>query len=165
MRRNPKIYAEEINKAKALIEVKDGKIIVKKGKLSCKLLKGEEAFDNIIEKLKNMSPIGPLSFQQHLVIDLTNYSDSKAVIQALDRKKKELKERGMVVNSFHDKISDPYFGVMMQVIDDNNQFNGKRSEILLKSDMNYIGISYRNLVEKLGDKQVNTFIACFLLAK
>ncbi len=148
-----------------MIEVKDGKIVVKKGKLSCKLTKGEEVFNKVIEKLNTMLPIGPLGFHQDLVIDLSDYTDSKSITQAIERRKKELRDRGMIVDGYHDKISDPAFGVMMQVVDDNNQFNGKRSEILLRNDMNYIGISYKNLVEKVGEKQINTFIACFLFAK
>jgi hypothetical protein len=109
--------------------------------------------------------MGPLSFHQDLVIDLTPYKDTKSITLAIEKRKKELRDMGMIVDGYHDKVSDPAFAVMMQVVDDNNQFNGKRSELLLRNDMNYVGINHANLVEKVGEKQVNSYIACFLFAK
>jgi hypothetical protein len=143
---------------------KKGEIVAKKGKLSCKLSKGVESFIKVIDRLNNLQPLSKLNFHPDLIINLESFNDEKSMNAAFEKRKRELKEKGLNADGYYDRINDTQFGLMMQVVDDNTFFKGKRSELLLRNDLNYLGISTKSWVEKKDEKTISMFIAYFLFA-
>ena len=137
----------------------------KKGKISLKLNLGEYAFRSIIDRLKNLSSLSELEYNTDLVIDLSEVKDEKGIQTAINQKIKELKLNYSLVDGYFDMINDADLGILMQVVDDNQKFNGKRSDLILNKDLKYVGIATKSLETTIKDKLVKQFFACYIYAK
>jgi hypothetical protein len=152
LRTEPKVWADKIEAAISNITIKNGKKSFKSGKSSVAIVKGEEAFKNMASKLRTMSPLQPLEFKQELVFELPGNADEyKAAMPVIQNQLGNIRKSGKFteVKYFFDiAIKDPETSILLQAVDDNESFKGQRSEILLRNDIKYVGVSIFNQPDK-----------------
>jgi hypothetical protein len=152
LRTDPKSWADKIEASVSNISMKNGKKSFKAGKSSVTIVKGEEAFKNMASKLRTMNPLPRLEFKNELVFELPdNADDYKAAMPIVQNQLANIRKLGKFseVKYFFDiSIKDPEMSVLLQCVDDNDSFKGQRSEILLRSDIKYVGVSVFNKPEK-----------------
>jgi hypothetical protein len=115
-------------------------------------VKGEEAFKNMANKLRTMAPLEPLEFRNELCFELPeNADDYKAAMPVLQTQLANMRKSGKFTEAkyfFDISIKDPETSILLQCVDDNDSFKGQRSEVLLRTDIKYVGISVFNKPEK-----------------
>jgi len=111
------------------------------------LLKGEEAFKEMIAILNKMSPLHKLSIKKELSIEVPESSKdwgNKDIIASLvNKKKEELKDKYSNF-SFHFDMgtSIPEVSAVLQLVDDNVGFAGLRRRNILSETNKYVGVGY-----------------------
>jgi hypothetical protein len=148
LRTEPKAWADKIEASISNIGVKNGKKSFKAGKSSVTVVKGEEAFKNMASKLRTMSKLPPLEMKPELCFDLPdNADDYKAAMPNIQGQLANMRKLGKFteVKYFFDiAIKEPETSILLQCVDDNESFKGQRSEVLLRSDIKYVGVSIFN---------------------
>jgi hypothetical protein len=103
-------------------------------------------------KLRTMQPLQPLEFRQELVFDLPENADEyKAAMPIIQNQLSNIRKSGKFseVKYFFDiSIKDPEMSILLQCVDDNDSFKGQRSEVLLRNDVKYVGVSVFNNPER-----------------
>ena len=149
IRQNPKHYAkiieEEINNIiveKNEYYPKKNKIIYK-NKIKVALGKGESAFREAIEELKNMEPMEPLILRNENCLTLPDDMEDYDNPHFLKDKVKEKSENNIHINIFYkERVSDPEISVLLMIVDDRNKKDsGKKRKAILNKDYKYIGIT------------------------
>ena len=69
IRRNPQSFIEVIEEAKKKITIDRKGRIIYNGKVKIALSKGEAAFDEVIQILKNTKPMAPLEYNYNITVD------------------------------------------------------------------------------------------------
>ena len=143
LRENPQSFIDLIDEAKKNIQT-DEKTGIKVYKTSVKvaLYKGEKAFEEAIEILKNTQPMEKLQFNPDFVIDLPNNElDIKSKNYLVDQIKLKI-DSGIDVKSFwKDIVNDKESCFILTVVDDSGANAGNKREDILNKDSKYIGIS------------------------
>ena len=143
LRENPQSFIDLIDEAKKNIQT-DEKTGIKVYKTSVKvaLYKGEKAFEEAIEILKNTQPMEKLQFNPDFVIDLPNNElDLKSKNYLVDQIKIKI-DSGIDVKSFwKDIVNDKESCFILTVVDDSGANAGNKREDILNKDNKYIGIS------------------------
>ena len=162
IRSDPKNYANEIEKSiKNIVEIKNNdlnkpKYIYKK-KIKIALVKGEPAFKEAAEKLRNINPLPPLEFNKEICVPLPENEDDINDPNYLQEQIRLLKENTNVDIFFNDLIKIPEISALLMIVDDSEKNQGKKRHTLLNPDYKYIGIS-----SKFFGK---TFVAYFTFSK
>jgi hypothetical protein len=103
-------------------------------------------------KLRTMKPLGALEAKPELLFELPDNADEyKAAMPLIQTQLANIRKSGKFaeVKYFFDiSIKDPETSILLQCVDDNDSFKGQRSEILLRSDIKYVGVSVFNKPEK-----------------
>jgi len=143
LRENPQSFIDLLDEAKKNIQT-DEKTGIKVYKTSVKvaLYKGEKAFEEAIEILKNTQPMEKLQFNPDFVIDLPNNElDLKSKNYLVDQIKIKI-DSGIDVKSFwKDIVNDKESCFILTVVDDSGANAGNKREDILNKDNKYIGIS------------------------
>lgn len=149
IRKNPKDYADviedsikNIDQEKYLKNPKVSKLIYK-GKINVALVRGEPAFREAAEELRNMEPVEPLKFRKAncltLPDDIEDYDNSKYLI---DKVKEKMKDNIHINVFYKERVGDPEISVLLMIVDDRNKMDtGKKRKALLNSEFKYIGIT------------------------
>lgn len=146
LREHPSYFIEEIeNSKKHISRDKHGRLIYRT-KIKVALNRGEPAFDEAIEMLKNTQPMNKLNYSPKLTITApSNEDDIKNKQFFLDRVK-ELDESGIFVQSYwRDQVKDPEVCFILMIVDDSGTSAGLKRRDLLNPDTKYIGISSVNI--------------------
>ena len=142
IRIDPQSFIGVIEDAKANIgKDKFGRLIYK-GKMKIALAKGESAFNEAIEYLKNIESMGVLKYNSYLTVMPPQNVEEIKDKDDLGRKVMEMINGGMNIKSYwRDVIKDPEISFLLMIIDDNGSKSGMRRRDILNPNMEYIGIS------------------------
>ena len=159
IREDPVSYAEIIeNSIKNIIEIEsqDGenkpKIVYKK-KVKVALTRGEPAFREAAEQLRNMSSLPPLEFKNDICVPLPeNENDIKDPVY-LKEQIKILRENANIDIFFKDLVKIPEVSALLMIVDDSVKNSGRKRQAILNKDFKYIGVTSKFIGK--------TFIAYF----
>jgi hypothetical protein len=121
------------------IEEKKQSIVFKK-KVKVTLYKGEESFREAAEILKKTSPMEKLRFNKDIVIPLPNNEEDISNTSFIFSKVNEIRQHFNINIYFKDYIKNPEIAVLLMIVDDSENFSGKKRECLLNPNIKYIGI-------------------------
>ena len=164
IRANPKEYADTIEESiNYIIEEKDennpseNKIIFK-NQIKVALVRGEEAFKETAEELKNMESMEPLEFREENCLTLPDDIEEDNSNFLKSKVKEKLKDNININIFFKEKISIPEISVLLMIVDDRNKKDsGKKRKAILNKDFKFIGITSKFIDD--------TFIAYFSFSK
>ena len=170
IRSDPVSFAETIEESKKNIriekvlvkdkitgdQIEKDKIIYKK-KVKVALSKGEIAFTEASNILKNLKPIPPLEYNENIVLKLPETESQMKDSSYLKLQAEEVKRRFNVDCYFKDLVKDPFVSTLLMVVDDNGKNGGKKRKAILNPEYKYIGVD-----SKFFGK---TFIAYFSFSK
>ena len=170
IRSDPVSFAETIEESKKNIriekvlvkdkitgdQIEKDKIIYKK-KVKVALSKGEIAFTEASNILKNLKPIPPLEYNENIVLKLPETESQMKDSSYLKLQAEEVKRRFEVDCFFKDLVKDPFVSTLLMVVDDNGKNGGKKRKAILNPEYKYIGVD-----SKFFGK---TFIAYFSFSK
>ena len=149
IRQNPKEYANIIEEStKNIVEekneenLKDIKLIYK-SELKVALVRGEPAFLEAAEELRNMEPIEPLEFREDNCLSLPDNLEDYDNSDYLKNKVREKLDNNIYINVFYkENVSNPDISVLLMIVDDRNKKNaGKKRKAILNKNFKYIGIT------------------------
>lgn len=164
IRQNPKVYADVIEDSIKNIILEDNnkdpakpKLIYKE-KVKVALTRGEQAFREAAQELRNMSPIPPLEFKEEMCIPLPDNEKDFKDSNYLRNKVKEILAKNVRINVFFkEMVKIPQVSVLLMVVDDNGKNSGKKRRAILNENFKYIGITYKFIGK--------TFISYFSFSK
>lgn len=163
IREDPVGYADIIEDSiKYIVEEEDKndpsniRLIFKK-KVKVALNKGEPAFKEAAEYLRNLNPLPPLEFTQDKCIPLPDNEDELKDPTFLREQVRQIRDRTEVDVFFKDLIKIPEVSGLLMIVDDTNKNAGKKRMALLNKDLKYVGVT-----SKFVGK---TFIAYFAFSK
>jgi len=117
------------------------KIIYKK-KVKVALTRGEPAFREAVEELRNTSPLPPLEFVPALCIPLPETEEDIKDSTFLKNRVLELRKEGITIDVFFkDLVKIPEVSALLMIVDDNGKNAGKKRMTLLNRDFKYIGVN------------------------
>ena len=164
IRENPSYYADVIEDSiQNIIEVQNedkdevkSKIVYKK-KVKVALAKGESAFREAAEKLRNMEPLPPLEFKSDICIPLPENEEDIKNSSYLKEQVKILRETTNIDVFYKDFVKIPEVSALLMIVDDSKKNPGKKRNIVLNKDFKYIGINSKFIGK--------TFIAYFAFSR
>jgi hypothetical protein len=154
IRQNPSSYIEIIENSKKNIKkekeiIKDEKTgeekernrIIYKKKLKVALFRGEPAFTEAEEILRETNPLPPLQLNNNIIIPLPENESQIKDSSYLKNVIYEIRKKYTVDIYYKDLIKDPELSVLLMIVDDNFKNAGKKRESILNKEYKYIGIS------------------------
>ena len=148
IRENPSAYADFIEDSiKNIIEIPDKedetktKLIFKK-KVKVALNRGEVAFHEAAEKLRNMEPLPPLEFNGNICIPLPQNEEELKDSNYLKEQVKALKENNNIDLFFKDLVKLPDVSALLMVVDDNVKNTGRKRNAILNKDFTIFAVNY-----------------------
>ena len=148
IRQDPPSYADYIeNSIKNIVEnnnkddIHKTKIIYKQ-KIKVALTRGEPAFHEAAEELRQTGPLPPLEFVSNMCIPLPDTEEEMKDSSFLRRQIKELREQGILIDVFYkDLVKIPEVSALLMIVDDSSKNAGKKRMALLNKDFSYIGVN------------------------
>ena len=147
IREDPTSYADIIEDSiKYMIEEQDinnknkRKFIFKR-KIKVALNRGEPAFHEAAEFLRNMNSLPPLEFNNNICIPLPENIDEINDPSYLKEQVKILRQSTNIDVYYKDLIKIPEISVLFMIVDDTEKNPGKRRKTLLSKEFKYIGIN------------------------
>jgi hypothetical protein len=132
--------------------------IIYKQKVKVALTRGEPAFTEAAEILKNTSPRPPLEFSPKLCIPLPDTVEEIKDSGFLKSKILEMRNEGINIDYyFKDLIKIPEVAALLMIVDDNGMKSGKKRLIVLDEELKYIGVNCKFIGK--------TFVAYFGFSK
>jgi hypothetical protein len=163
IREDPASYAEYIEDCiKNIIEETDKddetktKLIYKK-KVKVALTRGEAAFREAAEILRNMNPLPPLEFNGQICVPLPENEKEIKDPSFLKEQVKTLRETTNIDLFFKDLIKVPEVSALLMVVDDSIKNPGRKRQAILNKDFKYVGINSHFIGR--------TFVAYFSFSK
>ena len=162
IREEPASYAEIIEDSiKNIVENQDDdetkpKIIYKK-KVKVALTRGDPAFREAADILRNMEPLPPLEFKNDICVPLPDNEDEIKDSSYLKEQVKVLRQSANIDVYFKDLVKLPEVSALLMIVDDGEKNAGRKRNAVLNKDFKYIGIN-----SKFVGK---TFVAYFTFSK
>ena len=163
IREDPASYADYIEDSiKNIVEETDKedetktKLIYKK-KVKVALTRGEIAFREAAEKLRNMEPVPPLELNENIIIPLPETEEEIKDPTFLKEQVKALRENTNIDLFFKDLIKLPEVSALLMVVDDSVKNPGRKRQAILNKDFKYVGINSHFIGR--------TFVAYFAFSK
>ena len=162
IRSDPKSYSDIIEDSiKNIIEIEGDdentpKYIYKK-KVKVALARGEPAFTEAAEELKNLNPLPPLELKNEICVALPQKEEEIKDSSYLREQVKILRENTNVDVFFKDLIKIPEVSALLMIVDDSTKSPGKKRQAVLNPNYKYIGISSKFIGK--------TFVAYFTFSK
>ena len=147
IRENPALYAEVIEDSIRNIreiqkEDDENNIrIIYKKKVKVALTRGEIAFREAAEKLKNMPSLPPLEFKNDICVPLPETEEELRDPSYLKEQVKILRESAKIDIFFKDLIKIPEVSALIMIVDDCEKNPGKKRNAIMNKNFKYIGIS------------------------
>ena len=146
IRENPQSFIPIIERAKSNIMYDKSGICIYKSSVKVALSKGEPAFDEAIEYLKNLKPMQKLKFSSDLLIPLPENEEQikdRTYMNELINKKVQ---SGIPIKSFwRDIINNRETCLLLMVVDDTGPNSGRKRSDILDENMQYIGITSKKI--------------------
>lgn len=163
IREDPVSYADVIeDSTKNIIEEPDKndenktKLIYKK-KVKVALTRGEPAFKEAAEILRNTEPLPPLELDDKICIPLPETVEEIKDANFLKEQVKALRETTNIDIFFKDLIKLPEVSALLMIVDDNVKNPGRKRQAILNKDFKSVGIN-SHFIGK-------TFVAYFAFSK
>ena len=163
IREDPVSYADVIEESiQNIIEEQDKddetktRIIYKK-KVKVALNRGEPAFREAAEELRNMYSLPPLELKNDICVPLPEEEDEIKDSSYLREQVKILRATTNIDVFFKDLIKVPEVSALLMIVDDSGKNPGKKRQAVLNKEFKYIGISSKFIGR--------TFIAYFAFSK
>ena len=131
--------------------------IIYKQKVKVSLSKGEPAFREAAEILKEMQPLPALEFKEEICVPLPETEEELNDHSYLKRQINIIQENNNIDLFFKDLIKLPEVSTLLMIVDDSEKNPGKKRNALLNEEFKYIGISNKFIGKK--------FIAYFTFSK
>ena len=128
----------ELNKNNGMEELKQ--IIVFKKKVKVKLFKGEKCFIEAANILRNTPSMDILKFNKDIVIPIPNTEEEINNSKYIKNKINDIMHKSNINAYFKENIKNPEIAVLLMIVDDNENSNGKKRKSLLNKDFKNIGI-------------------------
>ena len=163
IREDPASYADYIEDSiKNIVEEIDKKDetktkLIYKKKVKVALTRGEIAFREAAEKLRNMEPVPPLELNENIIIPLPETEEEIKDPTFLKEHVKALRENTNIDLFFKDLIKLPEVSALLMVVDDSVKNPGRKRQAILNKDFKYVGIN-SHFIGK-------TFVAYFAFSK
>ena len=163
IRANPVSYADVIEECIQNITEEQDKNdesktrIIYKKKVKVALNRGEIAFKDAAEELRNMEPLPPLELKNDICVPLPEEEAEIRDSSYLREQVKILREKTNIDVFFKDLIKIPEVSALLMIVDDSEKNPGKKRQAVLNSEFKYIGISSKFIGK--------TFIAYFAFSK
>ena len=163
IREDPVGYADIIEDSiKNIIEEEDKKDpenirLIYKKKVKVALNRGESAFKEAADYLRNLTPLPPLEFSQEKCIPLPENEEELKDPTFLREQVQKIRENTQIDVFFKDLIKIPDVSGLLMIVDDNIKNAGKKRLALLNKDLKYIGVTSKFIGK--------TFIAYFAFSK
>jgi hypothetical protein len=146
IRENPQSFIPIIERAKSNIMYDKSGICIYKSSVKVALSKGEPAFDEAIEYLKNLKPMQKLKFSSDLLIPLPENEEQikdRTYMNELINKKVQ---SGIPIKSFwRDIINNRETCLLLMVVDETGPNSGRKRSDILDENMQYIGITSKKI--------------------
>ena len=124
-----------------IIKDRYGRIIYK-GKIKIALSKGESAFNEAIDFLKETRPMKKLDFNHSITPRLPKNENEIIDKNDLGKKVTSMIDNGIIIKSYwRDIIRDPEISFLLMIVDDIGFKSGMRRKDILNPNMKYIGIA------------------------
>ena len=156
IRRDPPSYANTILENMKYITTENNKLIFKK-KVKVLLNKGEEAFKNAAESLKQMKPMDDLVKKNEIVIPLPLNEDEINDNTLLVNQVNNIRQNYNINVYFKNLIKNPEIAVLLLIVDDSKNNPGAKRKAILNSAFRKIGINSRFIG--------TTFVSLFSFSK
>jgi len=115
--------------------------IIYKQKVKVALSKGEPAFREAAEILKEMQPLPALEFKEEICVPLPETEEELNDHSYLKRQINIIQENNNIDLFFKDLIKLPEVSALLMIVDDSEKNPGKKRNALLNKEFKYIGIS------------------------
>ena len=116
------------------------KIIYKK-KVKVALTRGEPAFREAAEKLRNLTSLPPLEFKNDICVPLPETEEEIRNPSYLKEHVNILRKSEKIDVFFKDLVKVPEVSALLMIVDDNSKNPGKKRQAVLNKNFKYIGIS------------------------
>ena len=162
IREDPASYADIIEDSiQNIIQNQDDeerkpKIIYKK-KVKVALTRGEPAFREAAEILRNMESLPPLEFKNDICVPLPDNENDIKDPSYLREQVNILRETTNIDVFFKDLIKLPEVSALLMIVDDGEKNAGRKRNAVLNKNFKYIGINCKFIGK--------TFIAYFTFSK
>ena len=158
IRQDPVAFADTIEESiiNIIEDVEKNKIIYKK-KVKVALTKGEPAFREAAEKLRQMSPLPPLIFKPEICIPLPDDEEDVKDTSYLKEQVKIIRENYNIDVFFKDLIKIPEVSALLMIVDDSGKNPGRKRQAVLNPNFKYIGVTSKFIGK--------TFVAYFSFSK
>ena len=162
IRSDPKSYSEIIEDSiQNIMEIQSDeenapKFIYKK-KVKVALARGEPAFTEAAEELKNLKPLPSLELKDEICLSLPEKEEDIKDSSYLREQVKLLRETTNVDVFFKDLIKIPEVSALLMIVDDSTKSPGKKRQAVLNPEYKFIGISSKFIGK--------TFVAYFTFSK
>lgn len=141
IRLDPKSYSHVIEESIQNIKRTKNNKIIYFNVVKVALLRGEEAFHEAAEKIKNIEPMNPLEFDPNLCIPLPDNEDEFKSQEFFKDKVEKMREKNINVEIYYrDLVRIPEISVLLMIVDDNNKTLTKKRNTLLNKNLKYIGV-------------------------
>ena len=131
--------------------------IIYKKKVKVALNRGEPAFHEAAEELRNMNSLPPLELKSEICVPLPEDEEEIKDSSYLREQVKAIRETTNIDVFFKDLIKIPEVSALLMIVDDSGKNPGKKRQAVLNKDFKYIGISSKFIGK--------TFIAYFAFSK
>ena len=128
-----------VNKETGIVEAKQAFVFKKKVKVN--LFRGEECFREAAEILKNTQSMNKFKFNKDIVIPLPDNENDIINSTFIKSKASEIRTHNSISVYFKEYIKNPEIAVLLMIVDDRENSNGKKRECLLNPNLKYIGIN------------------------
>ena len=131
--------------------------IIYKKKVKVALNRGEQAFREAAEELRNMNSLLPLEMKSDICVPLPEEEEEIKDSSYLREQVRILRATTNIDVFFKDLIKVPEVSALLMIVDDSSKNPGKKRQAVLNKDFKYIGISSKFIGK--------TFIAYFAFSK
>ena len=159
IREDPVNYAEIIEDSiKNIIEIQNEedenkpRLIYKK-KVKVALTRGEPAFREAANILRNMKSLPPLELKNDICVPIPETEKEIRDTSYLKEQIKKLRENENIDVFFKDLVKIPEVSALLMIVDDSGKNPGRKRKAVLNKDFKYIGINSKFIGK--------TFIAYF----
>ena len=142
IRANPASYAKIVEDSIKNIKTVKNNQIIYHNVVKVALHRGEQAFRDAIEDLRNTAPMQDLRFNPFICIPLPENEQELKDQVFLKTQVNKLREKNNNIEIyFKDLIKIPEISVLLMIVDDNSKNVAKKRMTLLNKDFKYIGVN------------------------
>ena len=149
IRKDPKSYSNFIEESIKNIIIENDEVnpslqkIIYKDQIRVALVRGEPAFIEAAEELRNIESMEPLEMREENCISLPDNIEDYRNNYYLKKQIKNKSKNNININIFYkENVSVPEISVLLMIVDDRNKTDsGKKRRAILNKDFKYIGIT------------------------